>query len=171
MKRRVLTSNLNKEKEQEKKSNDKKESERKKKRARERKKRKKRSGRNFGAGERRVMTDINTPQIALADEPKGSKSPLLQTKKSSGNIQMNGPEPKTPEKTIELAVETMEFQRMHYTKFLRYSKGFTDAMTSAGAELSKLSNAFKDYSDSLTNTEDPLISLVSKQRKRPSLHA
>lgn len=69
--------------------------------------------------------------------------------------------PLDTEKLIELAVETIDFQREHYTKFLRYAKRFSEAMTSAGAELSKLSHAFKEYSECLTNTDDPLISLVS----------
>lgn len=113
-------------------------------------------------GECRVMTDLNSPQTLTQEEPKASRSPLLQTKKSTGNLLMNENDPKSPEQVFKLAVETMDFQRMYYTKFLLYSKGFTDAMANAGAELSKLSGAFKDYSDNLYNTEDPLIMLVSK---------
>ena len=78
--------------------------------------------------------------------------------------------PPTDERTIELAVETIEFQRVHYTNFLKHSKAFADAMSNAGVELIKLSDAFEEYSDSLTNTDDPLISLVIKKKKTKKRH-
>lgn len=113
-------------------------------------------------------TIVPSPTTTAQDPVQSSAAAVAATTSSTAEQETASATPTVPaetpldtEKLIELAVETIDFQREHYTKFLRYAKRFSDAMTSAGAELSKLSNAFKEYSECLTNTDDPLISLVS----------